>query len=327
MKRYRIIIIFSLITFLIPMCNPKTSKENSTYEEKPMNVLYAELELEVPAMLGEGAIWNYETNTLWWVDIEGRKLNIYNPGTKENRTIDVRERIGTVVPAKKGGAIIALENGIFHLDLDSGEQTLLCNPLEKLDTIRFNDGKCDPAGRLWVGSMSLTFKKGAASLYTIETNGSYKKVFGDVTVSNGIIWSNDHKTMYYIDTPLGTVRAWDYDLDSGEISNERGVVTIPRDMGGPDGMTIDAEGKLWVAHWGGSMIGRWDPETGELIARIEVPAPNVTSCAFGGPDLNILYITTAGGDDPKMLENYPLAGSVFRAYPGVKGVKADFFGD
>jgi sugar lactone lactonase YvrE len=98
-------------------------------------------------------------------------------------------------------------------------------------------------------------------------------------------------------------------------------------MGGPDGMTIDAEGKLWVAHWGGSMIGRWDPETGELIARIEVPAPNVTSCAFGGPDLNILYITTAGGDDPKMLEKYPLAGSVFRAYPGVKGVKADFFGD
>ena len=326
MKRYQIIIILNLVSFLLFTCNPKESKKNNTSEEKPMTILYAELELEVPASLGEGAIWNYETHTFWWVDIEGRKLNIYNPSTKENRVIDVAERIGTVVPARKGGAVIALENGIFYLDLDTERQTLICNPLEKLDTIRFNDGKCDPAGRLWVGSMSLKFKKGAASLYIVNEDGSYHEVFGGVTVSNGIIWSKDHKIMYYIDTPLGTVRAWNYDLESGAITNERIVITVPREMGGPDGMTIDAEGKLWIAHWGGSMVGRWDPDTGKLLARIEVPVPNVTSCAFGGPDLDILYITTAGGDDPKILENYPLAGSVFRAYPGVKGVKADFFG-
>jgi sugar lactone lactonase YvrE len=326
MKRYPIIIILSLVIIMISMCNPKSSKENNISEEMPMKILYAELELEVSASLGEGALWNYETSTFWWVDIEGRKLNIYDPEAKENRAIDVVERIGTVVPAKKGGAVISLENGIFHLDLVSEQKTLICNPLEKLDTIRFNDGKCDPAGRLWVGSMSLKFKRGVASLYTIETDGSFREVFGGVTVSNGIIWSNDHKTLYYIDTPLGTVRAWDYDLESGHISNERVIISIPRDIGGPDGMTIDTEGKLWIAHWGGNMVGRWDPETGELMARVEVPVPNVTSCAFGGPDLDILYITTAGGDDPKILEKYPLAGSVFRTYPGVKGVKASFFG-
>jgi len=322
----KIFIAYSFIILLTIGCASNSPKENNSTQNMNMDTLNAELELKIPASLGEGAIWNYETKKFWWVDIEGRMLNIYDPVTKTNRTFDVVERIGTVVPAKKGGAIIALENGIFHLDLESEEKTLICNPLVDLDTIRFNDGKCDPAGRLWVGSMSLKFIKGAASLYTINTNGSFKEVFGGVTVSNGIIWSNDHKTLYYIDTPLRTVRAWDYDKESGNITNERTVITIPKDMGGPDGMTIDVEGKLWIAHWGGNMVGRWDPESGNLLTKVKVPAPNVTSCAFGGPDLDVLYITTAGGDNQKMLEKYPLAGSVFRVSPGVKGVKADFFG-
>lgn len=320
------LIIYGLLLSLTIACNSK-STHNKSSENTKMDTLYAELELKIPASLGEGAIWNHESNTFWWVDIEGRKLNIYDPIAKTNRAIDVVERVGTVVPAKKGGAIIALENGIFYLDLESEEKTLICNPLKDLDTIRFNDGKCDPTGRLWVGSMSLKFIKGAASLYTIFTDGSYKEVFGGVTVSNGIVWSHDEKTLYYIDTPLRTVRAWNYDKESADISNERTVITIPKEMGGPDGMTIDVEGKLWIAHWGGNMVGRWDPETGELLTRVEVPAPNVTSCAFGGPDLDVLYITTAGGDNEKMLKEYPLAGSVFRISPGVKGVKADFFGD
>jgi sugar lactone lactonase YvrE len=319
-----------LFILLIPVmisCTRKPSGNAENSKDNTMEIFKAELELEIPASLGEGAIWNHETNTFWWVDIEGRKLNIYDPMTKSNSVIDVKERIGTVVPAKSGGAIVALENGIFHLDLESEEMKMICNPLEELDTIRFNDGKCDPAGRLWVGSMSLKFIKGAASLYTISSDGSYREVFGGVTVSNGIIWSNDHKTLYYIDTPLGNVRAWDYDLVTGDISNERVLISIPEGMGGPDGMTIDKEGKLWIAMWGGNQVSRWDPENGELIGKVEVPAPNVTSCAFGGPDLDVLYITTAGGDNQKMKEDYPLAGSVFKVKPGVKGVRADFFGE
>jgi sugar lactone lactonase YvrE len=308
-------------------CTQKSSGDGNILKEDTMEVLKAELEMEISASLGEGAIWNYKTNTFWWVDIEGRKLNIYDPETKVNKEIDVSERIGTVVPAKTGGAVIALENGIFHLDLETEEMEMICNPLEELDTIRFNDGKCDPAGRLWVGSMSLKFEKGAASLYTIRPDGSFREVFGGVTVSNGIIWSIDHKTLYYIDTPLKNVRAWDYDLETGDISNERMVISIPDGMGGPDGMTIDEEGKLWIAQWGGNQVGRWDPETGEQIGKVEVPAPNVTSCAFGGPDLDVLYITTAGGDNQKMKEEFPFAGSVFKVMPGVKGVRADFFGE
>ena len=323
----RYIFIYNLIFFLMVDCTQKSSKENNHLKEQEMEVFIAELELEIPASLGEGAIWNHQSNTFWWVDIEGRKLNIYDPETKNNREIDVKERIGTVVPSKNGGAIVALENGIFHLDLETEDMKPICNPLEGLDTIRFNDGKCDPAGRLWVGSMSLKFIRGVASLYLVETDGSFQEVFAGVTISNGIIWSNDHKILYYIDTPLGNVRAWDYDIETGEIINERIVVSIPDGMGGPDGMTIDEEGKLWVAHWGGNMVGRWDPETGELIGKVEVPAPNVTSCAFGGPALDVLYITTAGGDNTKMLEEYPLAGSVFKVSPGVKGVKADFYGE
>jgi len=321
------IFIYSLLISVMMNCDQKSSKESNSLKEQTMEVLKAELELEIPASLGEGAFWNYQTNTFWWVDIEGRKLNIYDPDTKINREIDVTERIGTVVPSKNGGAIVALENGIFHLDLETEKMKLICNPLEELDTIRFNDGKCDPAGRLWVGSMSLKFKKGVASLYSVEADGSFREVFGDVTISNGIIWSNDHKILYYIDTPLGNVRAWDYDFETGNISNERIVVSIPEGMGGPDGMTIDEEGKLWIALWGGNLVGRWDPDTGKLIGKVEVPAPNVTSCAFGGPDLNVLYITTAGGDNQKMLEEFPLAGSVFKVIPGVRGVKADFYGE
>jgi sugar lactone lactonase YvrE len=319
--------LYILVISMMISCNRKPSADSENSKENTMKILKAELELEIPASLGEGAIWNHETNTFWWVDIEGRKLNIYDPETKSNRVIHVKERIGTVVPAKSGGAIVALENGIFHLDLEREEMEMICNPLEELDTIRFNDGKCDPAGRLWVGSMSLKFIKGAASLYMISPDGSYREVFGGVTVSNGIIWSNDHKTMYYIDTPLGNVRAWDYDSETGVISNERVVISIPEGMGGPDGMTIDEEGKLWIAMWGGNQVSRWDPETGKLIGKVEVEAPNVTSCAFGGPDLDVLYITTAGGDNQRIRQDYPLAGSVFKVKPGVKGVKAGFFGD
>ena len=137
--------VYFILISLGMACSQKSSGDGNVLKEDNMKELKAELELEISASLGEGAIWNYKTNTFWWVDIEGRKLNIYDPETKINREINVKERIGTVVPAKKGGAIIALENGIFHLDLETDQMKLICNPLEKLDTIRFNDGKCDPA--------------------------------------------------------------------------------------------------------------------------------------------------------------------------------------
>ena len=185
-----------LISFLLwAACTAKKQPaEKATANDTLM--LQAEMELPVHAQLGEGSIWNWQTQRLWWIDIEGKKLNIYDPVTKENQVIDVGQRIGTVVPAKKGGAVIALQDGIYLLDLKTRKQSLICSPEKDLDNMRFNDGKCDPAGRFWVGSMSLNFVKGAASLYRITEGGTYNKMVDSVTVSNGIVWTSDHKTMY-----------------------------------------------------------------------------------------------------------------------------------
>ena len=267
-------------------------------------------------MLGEGAFWNHETGEFLWVDIEGMKVFIYNPETKKQEEIPVKQRVGTVVPAKNGNMIIALQNGVFELDLTTKQKILISNPEEHLTNIRFNDGKCDPAGRLWVGSMELSQKKNAASLYRI-----------DITISNGICLTADHQKMYYTDSPTQKVIAFDYDVNTGNISNEKLVIKMPIELGTPDGMAIDEEGMLWIAHWGGYSVGRWNPETGELLARIEVPAPNVTSCAFVGENLDILYITTASVEmSPKQEQACPLAGGIFMAIPGVKGTKNFFFG-
>lgn len=284
----------------------------------------AELLLETTALLGEGPIWNHETQQLYWVDIEKRQLHLYTPSTGEDNFFDTGERVGTVVPIETGGALVALQDGIYRMGLQDGDKELITNPLP--DSIRFNDGKCDPLGRFWVGSMHLKGKQGAASLYMMDNEQQVEKKLDDITISNGIIWSLDSKTMYYIDTPTRQVKAYDFDPGSGEISNPRVVINVPEENGAPDGMTIDTEGMLWIGHWGGSMVGRYNPESGELIQRIDVPALNVTACAFGGENLEKLYITTASvGMSEEQLEEYPLAGSLFVAEPGVRGVPADFY--
>ncbi|MEK6477214.1 SMP-30/gluconolactonase/LRE family protein [Catalinimonas sp. 4WD22] len=284
----------------------------------------ATLLFENTALLGEGPIWNHETQQLYWIDIEKRQLHLYTPETNEDNFFSTGERVGTVVPIESGGALVALENGIHSMDLQDGELTFIANPLE--DSIRFNDGKCDPLGRLWVGSMHLQGKKGAASLYMMDQNQEITQKLDSVTISNGIIWSLDNSTMYYIDTPTRQVKAFDYDIESGEISSPRVVINVPQENGAPDGMTIDEEGMLWIGHWGGGMVGRYNPETGKMVQKIEVPALNVTACAFGGENLDKLYITTATiGMSEEQMEEYPQAGGLFVAEPGVKGVPADFY--
>lgn len=283
------------------------------------------LEIDAKAYLGEGALWHPSEKKLYWINIEGRQLHIFDPQTKHNKTFDLPERIGTVVPVKNGGVLIALQNGIHFMNPHTGEITFITNPLTD-KAIRFNDGKCDPAGRFWVGSMHLKQITGLASLYRMDTDKSVHKMLDNVTISNGIVWSADKTKMYYIDSPLNTVEVFDYDNASGSIGNRKVAVKIPDGIGGPDGMTIDAEGKLWVALWGGHAVGRFDPHTGELLQKVEVPAPNITSCAFGGDGFDTLFITTATQDMSEAdLKKYPLSGGVFSAKPGVKGVPAAFY--
>ena len=200
------------------------------------------------------------------------------------------------------------------------------NPLTE-PSLRFNDGKCDPAGRFWVGTFDLEQKPHAGTLYRLDPDGSLHVMLRGITNSNGIAWSLDKKLMYYIDTPTLTVQAFDYDHATGAIANPRVIIRIPEGAGFPDGMTIDAEGKLWVALWGGGAVHRYHPATGALLQAVAVPAPYTSSCAFGGPDLKTLYITTArGGLSPEQLEEFPESGNVFAVEPGVAGVPALFYG-
>ena len=282
--------------------------------------------LQTQATLGEGALWNPETHQLYWVDIEGRAFHVFNPVTRQDSCFPTFARVGTVAPMHNGNALLALQTGIHEFDLSTGHLTLLVNPFTD-PNLRFNDGKCDPAGRLWVGTFHLAQELHAGTLYRFDPDGRLHVMLRGITNSNGIAWSLDYATMYYIDTPTLMVQAFDYDNATGSIANPRVIVRIPEGPASPDGMTIDAEGKLWVALWCGGAVHRYDPQTGAMLQVIEVAAPLTSSCAFGGPDLKTLYITTARhGLTPEQLGEFPLSGNLFAVEPGVRGVPACFYG-
>ena len=282
--------------------------------------------LHAQASLGEGSLWNPATARLYWVDIEGRALHVFDPATGQDQHFATGKRISTVVPMRNGHALVALQTGIHELDLGTGQLTRLADPVTD-EHLRFNDGKCDPAGRFWVGTFDFLARARAGTLYRYDPDGSTHVMLRHITNSNGIVWALDQRTMYYIDTPTLTVQAFDYDNASGAIANARVIIRFPEGIGWPDGMTIDAEGMLWVALWGGGAVQRYDPATGALLQVITVPAPFTSSCAFGGPDLTTLFITSArGGLDPQQLHTFPLSGNVFAAVPGVAGVPAYIFG-
>ncbi len=320
----------ALILFTTSLLTMLSCKTKEQVEEKTVtlsNPLTPKIEYEIESLLGEGAFWNYKTKELYWIDIEGKQLHIYNPETKQNKSFTTPSRIGTVVPHNETEAIVALEDGIYNLDLNTGVTNILSDVEHSVTENRFNDGKCDPSGNLWVGSMHYAQTAPKANLYKIDAKGNSEKMLDNITISNGIVWTSDAKTMYYIDTPTGNIRAFDFDKNDNTISNERVAVKVPTTLGYPDGMAIDEENMLWVGLWNGNAVVRFNPITGEVISKIEVPAHNVTSCAFGGDNLDVLYITTASIDmTDEEKKQYPLAGSLFKVKPGVKGVKSTFFG-
>lgn len=280
-----------------------------------------ELVVDAHAALGEGPVWHTRDERLSWVDIEGGKLHVHDPHGEADAVYSVGQRLGAAVPRRSGGMILAMEDGLSAMDLSSGRSTFLSTLEEHLPDNRPNDGKCDPRGRFWIGTMSKIRKTGAASLYRVDPDGSIHHMLGALTNSNGLDWSPDQRTLYHIDTPTLRVTTSDYDVETGAIANRRVVVEFAPDVGRPDGMTVDAEGMLWIAHWDGGRVSRWDPAKGQLLQEIFLPAARVTSCAFGGPNLDRLYITTARfGLDEVQLRQQPHAGGLFVARPGVAGL-------
>lgn len=260
------------------------------------------------AKWGEGPIW--WQGKLIYVDIEGHSLIELDPASGEERVFSVGERIGTVVPHAAGGYLCAGDSGIYAFDPDSGKKTILADPeAHKRPNNRFNDGKCDPRGRFWAGTISLVKKSGDANLYCYDTSGALHLKVAEVTNSNGLCWNAAADTMFYIDTPTRQVCAFDYDASSGHISHAR--VAVDTEAAGfdssPDGMTIDSEDKLWIAFCHGGCVARFDPASGETLQRINIPAVETTACAFGGPELNRLFVTTGIKKDHDEAE----AGKVF----------------
>lgn len=250
------------------------------------------------AAWGEGPIW--WKDVLFYVDIEGHRLVRLVPGTGEETTWELGERIGTVVPTDDGRLLLAGDSGIFQFDPGTGERFPLADPeADKRGDNRFNDGKCDPAGRFWAGTISTVKRPGDAALYMLDAKGALHRKLDAVTNSNGLCWSGDARTFYYIDTPTRTIRAFDFDNATGSISN--GEVLIDTEKAGfdssPDGMTIDVEGRLFVAFCHGGCVACFDPATASLVDRIELPVVETTACAFGGRYLERLFVTTGKKQD------------------------------
>ena len=273
---------------------------------------------------GEGPIW--WGNSLFYVDIAGNKLLRLKPETGEESIWDVGERIGTIVPSKNDDEVIyAGDTGYVRFNLKTGSKTALADPEASMrGKNRFNDGKCDPAGRFWAGTISMVKDTGSANLYCLDTDGSLSLKVSGVTNSNGICWNADATKMFYIDTPTQNVRAYDYDSESGAISNARVVIDTAAHgyNSSPDGMTIDADGMLWVAFCHGACVVRFDPRTNKELQRVDLPCIETTACAFGGENLDRLFVTTGIKADLKE----PDAGKVFVIDGlGIKGVPAFAF--
>lgn len=241
------------------------------------------------ALLGEGPRWDERTRTLLWVDIPAGKVHRLDPADGSRGVIDVGMAVGVAVPRAEGGLALAVRDGFAVLAEDRLEIVAPVTAGERPGN-RMNDGACDRAGRFFAGTMAEDDTPGAGALYRLGPGRRCERVVGDVAISNGVAWSPDERLLYYVDTPTGRIDVFDYDPAEGSLANRRLFAMIPRGL--PDGLTVDTSGHVWVALWGGGAVLRLRPD-GSHDLTVEIPATNVTSCAFGGPDLNVLYVTSA----------------------------------
>lgn len=278
-------------------------------------------------LLGEGPVWDAAHHRILWLDIVQGEIHQFYPESRTHKVFKTGALIGAVVLREQGGLIAALQNGLARIDMEKGTTELIAEPEKHLPDNRFNDGKCDPAGRFWAGTMSVSGVPGAGSLYVLETDHSVSLKLQNIGCSNGLAWSPDAQTLYYIDTPTRKIAAFDFDVTNGAISNKRIVITIPESDGYPDGMTIDSEGMLWIAMWDGWKVCRYNPHTAEHLENILLPVSRITSCTFGGDKLQDLYITSARtGLSESDLFKQPLAGNLFVIKnSGFTGIKASEF--
>ena len=267
--------------------------------------------------LGEGPFWDSKRSRLHWVDIIGEKIISQNLDGSNIHALEVDGNPGCVVLSDDGTMVAGVDNQISSLDGGGNLLKVLADTKEG-SGLRFNDGKCDPTGRFWVGSMDRKEKNKLGSLYSWNSIEGLVYREQGVTVSNGMGWSPDNSLFYYIDSPTREVSVYDFDLSTGSINNKRRFISFSEEDGFPDGMTIDNEGRLWIAFWGGSKIMCVNPDSKAIEEVVSFPVSKITSCAFGGEKLDKLFITSAKVQVNE--EDEPMAGKTFVVSPGVKGL-------
>lgn len=277
-----------------------------------MNNATWEVVLPYSCELGEGPVWDAVNQRILWVDILPGDIHTFYPGNLEHRVYKVGQMVGAVALQPSGKLLAALQHGFHEISLNNETLEPIADPEAHLPGNRFNDGKLDPAGRFWAGTMALNDEPGAGALYMLEQDQSVSVKIENVSCSNGLAWSLDHRIFYYIDSPTRQVVAYDYDNATGAIANKRVVIQFDEQDGLPDGMTIDGDGMLWIALWDGWKVVRYNPDTGERLQAISFPAARITCCTFGGRNREDLYVTSAKtGLSDTDLQAQPLAGSIF----------------
>lgn len=284
----------------------------------------AELVVDARAEVAEGPVWH--DGFVWWLDILAGTVHRYDPASGKDEGFEVGQEVGALVPRKEGGFVLAVRDGFATWD-GPGAALNLVAPVEQDNPgNRMNDGKCDRQGRFWASTMEFSGVPERGAFYRLDPDFTVTKHLDGLSVGNGLAWSADDTRLYYIDSLAYGVDVFDFDPEAGAIRNRRRFVDVGGEMVFPDGMTIDADGCLWVAVFGGGQVRRYTPD-GALDRAVDLPVSNVTACAFGGDDLGDLYITTAWhvlSDEQRKAQ--PHAGGVFVARPGVTGTPTLPFG-
>lgn len=274
--------------------------------------------------LGEGPIWHPEERALYWVDIAGRAVHRHDPALGETARFPVDDEIGTIGLWTSSSWIAAGRRGVSRLDLRDGRIQVIADPEAHLPASRFNDGKVDPQGRFWAGTMTHT--DAVSALYRLGTDLTLTQVDGPFTITNGIGWSPSGDVMYVVDSMRYVIHRYPFDAGRGELGERGDLIRFDPADGIPDGLTVDERGDVWCAMYGGGAIRRIDAG-GALREVLPLPVSRVTSCAFGGPDYDVLYITSAReGLSAARLRAEPLAGAVFACRPGPAGRPEPRFG-
>ena len=281
-----------------------------------------ELIADYQCVVGEGPLWHEAEGRVYWSDIVTGRLFRYDPTSGHHEQIFAGEQVGGFTIQEDGSLLLFMERGKIASWRD-GALTTLIEDIPASRATRFNDVIADPRGRVLCGTMSRHFEGSRGRdgrLYRLETDLTYTVLLEEIGVSNGMGFTQDQRQLYYTDTATRDISLFDYDAETGSISNKRQFVYVPEEpgQGAPDGMTMDAEGCVWSARWGGSCLVRYAPDGSEL-QRIQFPALKVSSAIFGGPDLTDLYVTTAGGDQKDV--DGAGRGALFRVRPGVRGVR------